>query len=199
MMNCSGVTAATDVVFVATASASVGAIGQALQRQKAVSTELLPSHVKVVEERQSASGTATTKPFGNPAPRLKQFVLRRHSLFMTIQATAPALLPLGTQQVTIASVEEGLKSEYQGAPYLNVRLENEQGAIDQRLYLSEAAQAILAEFIRALGLDPAAEHDPQTFVGKSMIVDIEEEHYEAPDSGNERTIRRATHFRQTTP
>ena len=114
---------------------------------------------------------------------------------MTISATAPALLPLGPNHVTISAVDEGLTSEYKGTPYLNVHLTNDNGALEHRLYLSEAAQPILATFLAALGLDPEAEHDPQDFVGKTLLVDVEEDTYDAPDNANERTIRRATHPR----
>ena len=114
---------------------------------------------------------------------------------MTVSATSPALLPLGPNRVTIAAVDEGLRSEYKGTPYLNVHLENEDGALEHRVYLSEAAQPILATFLAALGLDPEAEHDPQSFVGKALLVDVEEDTYDAPDNPNERTIRRATHPR----
>ena len=114
---------------------------------------------------------------------------------MTISAATPALLPLGPNHVTISAVEEGLKSEYKGTPYLNVHLTNDDGALEHRLYLSEAAQPILATFLAALGVDPEAEHDPQDFVGKTLIVDVEEDTYDAPDSANDRTIRRAVHPR----
>ena len=111
---------------------------------------------------------------------------------MTISATAPALLPLGPNHVTVAAVDEGLTSEYKGTPFLNVHLRNDDGAqLEHRLYLSEAAQPILATFLAALSLDPEAEHDPQDFVGKSLLVDVEEDTYDAPDNANERTIRRA--------
>ena len=110
---------------------------------------------------------------------------------MTISATAPALLPLGPNRVTVSAVDEGLESEYKGTPYLNVHLTNDNGELEHRLYLSEAAQPILATFLAALGLDPEAEHDPQDFVGKSLLVDVEEDTYDAPDNANERTIRRA--------
>lgn len=114
---------------------------------------------------------------------------------MTISASTPALLPLGPNHVTISAVDEDMHSEYKGTPYLNVHLRNDDGELEHRLYLSEKAQPILATFLQALGLDPEAEHDPQDFVGKKLIVDVEEDTYDAPQTGNERTIRRAVHPR----
>ena len=116
---------------------------------------------------------------------------------MTISATERPFLNIGPAHVTVASVEDGLKSEYQGTEYINVRLENADGFVDQRFYLSEAGQPILASFIQALGLDPSEEHDTQDFVGRELLVDIEERTYEAPDTGQDRTIKQATHFRET--
>ena len=117
------------------------------------------------------------------------------SLTMTIQATQAPHLPLGPNHVKVTQVEEGLTSEYQGTPYLNVHLNNDNGVLEHRVYLSDKAQPLLADFLQALGLDPTAEHDPQDFVGRELLVDVEEDTYQAPDTGNERTIRRATHFR----
>ena len=119
---------------------------------------------------------------------------------MTVQATEAPLMPLGPARVRIARIEEGLRSEHQGTPYLNVHLEGVGGdaagtALEQRLYLSEAAQPILATFINGLGLDASAEHDPQDFVGRELLVDIAERSYDAPDTGQPRTIREAEHFR----
>ena len=116
---------------------------------------------------------------------------------MKIKTTERPFLPLGPAHVRVTSVEDDQRSEYQGVPYLNVRLENEDGFVEQRFYLSEAGQPILAEFVRALGLDPAEEHDTQDFVGRELLVDIEDYTYEAPDTGSDRTIKQATHFRET--
>ena len=116
---------------------------------------------------------------------------------MKIKTTERPFLPLGPAHVTVASVEDGGTSEYQGVPFIVARLENEDGFVEQRFYLSEAGQPILAEFIRALGLDPDEEHDTQDFVGRELLVDVEEHTYEAPDTGDERTIKQATHFRET--
>lgn len=116
---------------------------------------------------------------------------------MKIQTTERPFLALGPAHVTVTSVEDGGTSEYQGVPFIVARLENEDRFVEQRFYLSEAGQPILAEFIRALGLDPEVEHDTQDFVGRELLVDVEEHTYEAPDTGDERTIRQATHFRET--
>lgn len=116
---------------------------------------------------------------------------------MKLQTTERPFLNVGPAHVEVTKVEEGQKSEYQGIPYLNVRLENGDGFVEQRFYLSDAGQPILAQFIQALGMDPAEEVDTKDFVGKELTVDIEEHTYEAPDSGDERTIKQATHFRRT--
>ena len=116
---------------------------------------------------------------------------------MKIQTTERPFLALGPAHVTVTAVEDGGTSEYQGVPFIVARLENDEGFVEQRFYLSEAGQPILAEFIRALGLDPEEEHDTQEFVGRELLVDIEEHTYEAPDTGDDRTIRQATHFRKT--
>ena len=116
---------------------------------------------------------------------------------MKIHLTERPFLPLGPAHVTVTAVDDGGVSEYQGVPFVVARLENDGGFVEQRFYLSEAGQPILASFVRALGLDPEREHDTQDFVGRELLVDIEEHAYEAPDTGNERTLRQATHFRAT--
>ncbi len=116
---------------------------------------------------------------------------------MKIKTTERPYLALGPAHVAVVSVDDSNTSEYQGVPYLNIRLENDEGHLEQRFYLSEAGQPILAEFIRALGLDPSKEHDTKKFVGKELLIDVEEHTYEAPDTGDPRTIKQATHFRET--
>ena len=116
---------------------------------------------------------------------------------MKIQTTERPFLPLGPNHVRVVSVDDTNKSEYQGVPYLNVRLENDEGQLEQRFYLSDAGQPILGEFIRAIGLDPSEEHDTQDFVGRELLIDVEEHTYEAPDTGDERTIKQANRYRET--
>ncbi len=116
---------------------------------------------------------------------------------MKIKPTERPFLNVGPAHVKVTQVEDDQKSEYQGVPFLNVRLENEDGFMEQRFYLSEAGKPILAQFIQALGLDAEKEQDSQDFVGRELLVDIEERTYEAPDTGSDRTIKQATHFRKT--
>lgn len=114
---------------------------------------------------------------------------------MKIHLTERPFLPLGPAHVTVTAVDDGGVSEYRGVPFVVARLENDEGFVEQRFYLSEAGQPILASFVRALGLDPDRDHDTQDFVGRALLVDVAEHTYEAPDTGDERTVRQATHFR----
>ena len=116
---------------------------------------------------------------------------------MKIQTQERPFLAIGPAHVKVTRVEDAQQSEYQGVPFITVRMENEEGFVDQRFYLSEAGEPILGEFVRAIGMKPTEEHDTQDYVGKELLIDVEERTYEAPDTGQDRTIKQATHFRRT--
>lgn len=100
-------------------------------------------------------------------------------------------LPDGRHVVQITEVEEG-RSENKEVPFINCRLENEDGFVNQRFYLSEPGQPILASFLKAVGIEKA-EVDSKELKGKTLSVEVEERSYEDAD-GKEKTIKQATHF-----
>lgn len=111
---------------------------------------------------------------------------------MKLKIDEKPFLPEGRHVVQITEVEEG-KSENKAIPFINCRLENENGFVNQRFYLSEPGQPILASFLKALGFDKN-EVDSKELKGKSLSVEVEERTYEDAE-GKEKTIKQATHFR----
>lgn len=101
-------------------------------------------------------------------------------------------LPEGRHIVKVTEVEEG-KSEHKDIPFLNLRLENEEGFINQRFYLSEPGEPFLAAFLKAVGLE-GKEVDSKQLKGKVLSVEVEERTYEDPD-GKEKTIKQGTNFK----
>ncbi|WP_276497143.1 hypothetical protein [Pontibacter litorisediminis] len=110
---------------------------------------------------------------------------------MKLKIDEKPFLPEGRHVVKITEVEEG-RSENKDIPFINCRLENEDGFVNQRFYLSEPGQPILASFLKALGIHKQ-EVDSKELKGKSLSVEVEERTYEDAE-GKEKTIRQATHF-----
>ncbi|RDV14492.1 hypothetical protein DXT99_13890 [Pontibacter diazotrophicus] len=110
---------------------------------------------------------------------------------MKLKIDEKPFLPDGRHVVQITEVEEG-KSENKEVPFINCRLENEDGFVNQRFYLSEPGQPILASFLKAVGIEKA-EVDSKELKGKTLSVEVEERSYEDAD-GKEKTIKQATHF-----
>lgn len=110
---------------------------------------------------------------------------------MKLKINEKPFLLLGRHVVTITEIEEG-KSENKNIPFINCRLENEEGFVNQRFYLSEPGQPILASFLRAIGLE-GKEIDTKDLKDKTLSVEVEERTYEDAD-GKEKTIQQATHF-----
>ncbi|QNF32390.1 hypothetical protein HUW51_06465 [Adhaeribacter swui] len=110
---------------------------------------------------------------------------------MKVTVNEKPFLPDGRHVVTITEIEEGT-SENKNVPFINCRLENEEGFINQRFYLSEPGQPILASFFKALGLDKT-EVDTKELQGKTLSVEVEERTYTDAD-GKEKTIKQATNF-----
>lgn len=110
---------------------------------------------------------------------------------MKLKINEKPFLPLGRHVVTITEVEEGT-SENKNVPFINCRLENEDGFVNQRFYLSEPGQPILAGFMKAAGIEKT-EVDSKELIGKTVSVEVEERTYEDAE-GKEKTIQQATHF-----
>lgn len=110
---------------------------------------------------------------------------------MKLKIDEKPFLPNGRHVVQITEVEEG-RSENKDVPFINCRLENEDGFVNQRFYLSEPGQPILASFLKALGIEKA-EVDSKELKGRTLSVEVEERTYEDP-GGKEKTIKQATHF-----
>ena len=111
---------------------------------------------------------------------------------MKVKVNEKPFLPEGKHVVNITEIEEG-KSENKDIPFFNCRLENEDGFINQRFYLSEPGQPILASFLQAVGIDKD-EFDTKELKGKFLAIEVEERTYQDA-SGKEKTIKQATHFR----
>lgn len=112
---------------------------------------------------------------------------------MKVNITEKPFLPNGRHVVKITEVAEG-KSENKNVPFINCRLENEEGFVNQRFYLSEPGQPILASFFKAVGL-AGKEVDTKELKGKTLSVEVEERTYEDAE-GKEKTIKQASHFRK---
>jgi hypothetical protein len=110
---------------------------------------------------------------------------------MKVKVNEKPFLSNGRHVVTITEVEEG-KSENKDVPFFNCRLENEEGFVNQRFYLSEPGQPILASFLKAAGIE-GNEFDTKDLKGKTLSVEVEERTYEDAE-GKEKTIKQATHF-----
>ena len=110
---------------------------------------------------------------------------------MKLKIDEKPFLPNGRHLVEITEIEEG-KSENKDIPFINCRLENEDGFVNQRFYLSEPGQPILASFLKAVGIDKK-EVDSKELKGKTLSVEVEERSYEDAE-GKEKTIKQATHF-----
>jgi hypothetical protein len=113
---------------------------------------------------------------------------------MKVKIDEKPFLSEGRHVVTITEVEEG-RSENKDIPFFNCRLENEAGFVNQRFYLSEPGQPILAAFMKAVGLE-GNEFDTKELKGKTLSVEVEERSYEDAE-GKGKTIKQATHFRKT--
>ncbi len=110
---------------------------------------------------------------------------------MKVKVNEKPFLPDGRHVVTITEVEEGT-SENKNVPFINCRLENEEGFVNQRFYLSEPGQPILASFFKAAGIEKD-EVDTKELQGKTLSVEVEERTYEDAE-GKEKTIKQATNF-----
>lgn len=91
---------------------------------------------------------------------------------MKLHINEKPFLPEGRHIVKITEVEEG-KSEHKDIPFFNCRLENEDGFINQRFYLSEAGKPFLAAFLKALDMDTKST-DTKELKGKTISVKVEE-------------------------
>ena len=110
---------------------------------------------------------------------------------MKLNINEKPYLSEGRHTVEITEVEEG-KSEHKDIPFFNCRLENDEGFINQRFYLSEPGKPFLAAFLKALGIEDN-KTDTQKLKGKKLSVEVEERTYEDPE-GNRKTIKQATDF-----
>ncbi len=111
---------------------------------------------------------------------------------MKVNIHEKPFLAEGKHTVKVTEVEEG-KSEHKNIPFFNCRLENEEGFINQRFYLSEPGEPFLAAFLKAVNLDKKEEIDTKQLKGKTLSVEVEERTYEDPE-GKEKTIKQGTHF-----
>src|SRR5688572_22744329 len=98
---------------------------------------------------------------------------------MKLKIEEKPFLSNGRHVVEITQIEEG-KSENKDIPFINCRLENEDGFVNQRFYLSEPGQPILASFLKAVGIDKK-EVDSKELKGKTLSVEVEERSYEDSD------------------
>lgn len=110
---------------------------------------------------------------------------------MKVTINEKPYLPEGRHTVTITEVQEG-KSEHKDVPFLNCRMENEEGFINQRFYLSEPGQPFLAALFKAVGIE-GKQVDTKQLKDKALSVEIQERSYEDPE-GEKKTIKQAVHF-----
>lgn len=110
---------------------------------------------------------------------------------MKVNIHEKPFLPEGRHTVKITEVQEG-KSEHKNVPFFNLRMENEEGFVNQRFYLSEPGQPFLAALFKAVGIEGTTV-DTKQLKGKELSVEIEERSYEDPEGGH-KTIKQATGF-----
>lgn len=111
---------------------------------------------------------------------------------MKVHVEEKPFLANGRHTATVTEVTEGT-SENKGVPFFNCRLENEDGFVNQRFYLSEPGQPIMAEFFQALGIEQE-EVDTKQLEGKDVSFEVYERSYPDPNSDQEKTIKEARHF-----
>lgn len=111
---------------------------------------------------------------------------------MKVEINEKPFLEDGRHTVTITKVESG-ESEYQNVPFFNCRFENEAGFVNNRFYLSEPGQPIMAELFKAVGIEDE-EADTDQLEGKELSIEVHERTYDDPQTGNEKTIKAARHF-----
>ena len=112
---------------------------------------------------------------------------------MKVELNEKPFLENGRHTVTITEVESG-SSEYKDVPFFNCRFENDEGFVNNRFYLSEPGQPIMAELFQAVGLDASGEVDTDQLKDKELSIDVHERSYDDPETGNEKTIKAARHF-----
>ena len=112
---------------------------------------------------------------------------------MKIELNEKPFLENGRHTVTITEVESG-SSEYKDVPFFNCRFENDEGFVNNRFYLSEPGQPIMAELFHAVGMDKGGEVDTDQLKGKKLSIEVHERTYDDPETGNEKTIKAARHF-----
>jgi hypothetical protein len=112
-----------------------------------------------------------------------------------VEKESRPFLPDGSHVVEITDIEEGT-SEYKEVPFFAVRFENEQGFISQRFYTSEKALPITLGLFQAAGVpvEEGKNLDTKQLMGKKVRIEVGERSYEAPDTGNERTLKQAYGF-----
>jgi len=113
---------------------------------------------------------------------------------MKVELNEKPFLENGQHIVKITEVESG-SSEHKGVPFFNCRFENDEGFVNHRFYLSEPGQPIIAELFQAVGIE-GKNADTQELKGKELAIEVHERTYNDPESGTEKTIKAARHFKQ---
>ena len=108
-----------------------------------------------------------------------------------------AFLPDGRHTVEITDIEEG-NSENQNIPFFAARMENEDGFVTQRFYLSDAGMPVIMGLYESVGIEPQAGKDLDTkqLIGKQLSIEVGDYTYADPNTGSERTLRQASHFQK---
>lgn len=106
-----------------------------------------------------------------------------------------AFLADGRHVVEITHIDEG-SSESKDVPFFACRFENEDGFVNQRFYLSDPGMSIIMELCQAAGVDVQGgkQLDTNQLLHKKLSIEVAERSYQAPDSGNERTLKQASGF-----
>ncbi|WP_266368836.1 hypothetical protein [Tellurirhabdus rosea] len=104
-------------------------------------------------------------------------------------------LPDGRHEVEITDIQEG-SSEYKDVPFFACRFENEDGFVNQRFYLSGPGMPILMGLFKAVGIEAeeGKQLDTKQLLHKKVSIEVGERSYEAPETGNERTLKQAYGF-----
>lgn len=110
---------------------------------------------------------------------------------MNVNIHEKPYLSEGRHTVKITDIQEG-KSEHKDVPFFNCRMENDEGFVNQRFYLSEPGQPFVAALFKAVGIEDKSV-DTKQLKGKELSVVVSERTYEDPD-GDKKTITQASDF-----
>lgn len=101
----------------------------------------------------------------------------------------------GRHVVEITEVEDG-KSEHKGVPFFSCRFENDEGFINSRFYYTEPGMPIIIDLFKNVGVkvEEGKELNTKELLNKKVSIQVEDRNYSDPNTGQDKTIKQASHF-----